>query len=68
MKQNMGTADRAIRIIVAIIIAILYFTDQITGVAAVILGIFAIAFILTSAVGHCPLYTPLKITTKKDDK
>jgi hypothetical protein len=52
---------------VAIIIVILYFTGQITGVAAVILGIFAIAFILTSAVGHCPLYTPLKITTKKDD-
>ena len=68
MKQNMGTVDRAIRVVVAIIIAILYFTGQITGVAAVILGIFAVAFILTSAVGHCPLYTPLKITTKKDDK
>jgi len=67
MKQNMGTVDRAIRVVVAIIIVILYFTGQITGVAAVILGIFAIAFILTSAVGHCPLYTPLKITTKKDD-
>jgi Na+(H+)/acetate symporter ActP len=63
----MGTVDRAIRVVVAIIIVILYFTGQITGVAAVILGIFAIAFILTSAVGHCPLYTPLKITTKKDD-
>jgi Na+(H+)/acetate symporter ActP len=68
MKQNMGTLDRLIRFILAVIIGILYFTGQISGTAAIVLGIIAIAFILTSAVGHCPAYTPLKVSTKKDNK
>jgi len=68
MKQNMGTLDRIIRFILAVIIGILYFTGQISGTAAIVLGIIAIAFILTSAVGHCPAYTPLKLSTKKDNK
>jgi hypothetical protein len=68
MKKNMGAADRIIRVIVAIVIAVLYFTKQITGLAAVILGIFAIIFLLTSLVGFCPLYVPLKISTAKKEK
>ncbi len=65
MKKNMGTIDRAIRILLAIIIAVLYFTNQISGLAAIILGIIAIAFLITSIVGYCPLYVPLKISTIK---
>ena len=68
MKQNMGTLDRLIRFILAVIIGILYFTGQISGTAAIVLGIIAIAFILTSAVGHCPAYIPLKMSTKKENK
>jgi Protein of unknown function (DUF2892) len=68
MKQNMGSIDRALRVLVAVVVGILYFTDQITGVAAIILGIFAVIFILTSVVGFCPLYLPLKLSTiKKKD-
>jgi hypothetical protein len=65
MKKNMGAADRAIRMILAIVVAILYFTDQITGTAAIILGVFAIIFLLTSFIGFCPLYVPFKISTRK---
>jgi hypothetical protein len=65
MKKNMGSADRIIRIALAIVVAVLYFTKQLTGTAAIILGIIAIIFLLTSAVGFCPLYVPLKISTKK---
>ncbi len=68
MKQNMGNLDRLIRIILAVIIGILYVTGQISGTAAIVLGVIAIAFILTSAVGHCPAYLPLKISTKKENK
>ena len=68
MKQNMGTLDRLIRFILAVIIGILYFTGQISGTAAIVLGVIAIAFILTSAVGHCPAYIPLKMSTKKEIK
>ena len=66
MKKNMGTIDRAIRVILAIVVAVLYFTNAITGTVAIILGIFAIIFIITSFIGFCPLYGPLKISTKKD--
>ena len=65
MKTNMGSVDRIIRIILAAVVAVLYFTKQITGTAAIILGILAIIFILTSLVGFCPLYVPFKISTKK---
>ncbi len=65
MKQNIGSIDKIIRVFVAVVIGILYFTDQITGTAAIILGIFAVIFLLTSAIGFCPLYLPLKLSTLK---
>ena len=65
MKQNMGTIDRVIRTVLALVVAILYFTKNISGLAAIILGIFAIVFLLTSIVGFCPLYTVLGIRTTK---
>jgi hypothetical protein len=69
MKKNMGSMDKGIRILLAVLIAILYFTNQITGVAAIVLGVFAIVFLLTSLVGFCPLYAPLKLSTlKKEEK
>lgn len=68
MKTNMGSVDRIIRVILAVVVAVLYFTKQITGTIAIILGILAIIFILTSLVGVCPLYLPFKISTKKKQK
>lgn len=63
MKKNMGLADRLIRILVAIAIAILYFTDRIGGTLAIILGVIAVIFLLTSLVGRCPAYVPLGLST-----
>ena len=68
MKLNMGSADRIIRIIIAVVIAILYFTNQISGIAAIILGIIAVVFILTGIIGFCPLYVPFKLSTRKKSK
>ena len=65
MKQNMGSIDRIIRAVFAVVVAVLYFTNVISGTAALILGILAIVFLLTSAIGFCPLYAPLKFSTKK---
>jgi hypothetical protein len=61
----MGAIDRVIRILLAIVIIVLYSNGSITGVAAIILGILALVFILTSLIGFCPLYVPLKISTIK---
>ena len=68
MKKNMGTADKTLRIIAAIVIAILYFTNVIGGTAALILLAVGVVFVLTSAAGTCPLYLPFGISTNKKDK
>lgn len=68
MKKNMGSADRVIRILAAIVIAVLYITGQITGTAAIVLLVVAAAFILTSAIGSCPVYFPLGISTRKKEE
>jgi K+-transporting ATPase A subunit len=67
MKQNMGTVDRIIRLVVVAIIAVLYFTGEISGTAAIILGIIAVAFLVTSLIGWCPSYLPFGISTRKAD-
>lgn len=65
MKKNMGSTDRIIRIALAILIAVLYLTNTISGTLALILGAFAIIFIITSFISVCPLYMPFKISTRK---
>ena len=68
MKHNMGVIDRLVRVLVAAVVAVLYFTGAITGVAAIILGIVAVIFLATSAVGLCPLYLPFGISSMKKEK
>ncbi|MBC7187951.1 MAG: DUF2892 domain-containing protein [Calditrichaeota bacterium] len=63
MKKNMGSVDRTVRILVALVIALLYILNVISGTLAIILGIVAVVFLLTSFVGFCPLYVPFKICT-----
>ena len=63
MKKNMGSADRVVRISLALVIGILYFTGQISGTVAIVLGIAAVAFILTSFVAWCPAYLPFGLST-----
>ena len=63
MKKNMGAADRVIRILIAIAIAVLAIAGVIRGTLAIVLGIVAVVFLLTSLVGSCPGYIPLGIST-----
>jgi DNA-binding Lrp family transcriptional regulator len=63
MQKNMGNLDRGIRIAAALVIAALIATGALSGVLAVILGVIAVAFLLISLIGFCPLYAPLGINT-----
>lgn len=65
MKKNMGTADRVIRTIVAVVVGLLILNGTLSSLTAIILGILAIVFLLTSMFSFCPLYVPLKISTTK---
>ena len=67
MKKNMGVADKTIRVIIAAVIALLYYLGVISGTLAIVLMIFAIIFILTSLISFCPLYTLFGINTCKKE-
>jgi len=68
MKINMGAADRAIRLLLVAVIALLYFTGNISGIAAIILGVLAVVFAFTSFTGFCPLYYPFKVSSIRRNK
>lgn len=63
MKKNMGSTDRILRIIIAAVIAILYFTGTISGTLGLVLLILGAVFVLTSLVSFCPLYTIFGLNT-----
>ena len=65
MKKNIGSADKIIRFVIALVIGVLYFTHTISGIAGIILLVLAGTFVLTSLFSFCPLYVPLKINTCK---
>ena len=65
MKKNMGSADRVIRVILAAVIAYLYYANIITGTLGIVLLVLAGVFLLTSVVSFCPLYAPFGISTCK---
>ena len=65
MKKNMGTIDKLIRLLFALVVVILYFTNVISGTLEVVLLILAVVFALTSVIGFCPLYLPFGISTGK---
>ncbi|MCY7422023.1 MAG: DUF2892 domain-containing protein [Chitinophagaceae bacterium] len=71
MKKNMGSPDRIIRILAAIVFAVLYFTGTVTGTWGIVLLVLGGVFVLTSFIGFCPLYAlvgmntcPVKSTTQ----
>ena len=68
MTKNMGKTDRIVRLVVAIVLTLLILVKALTGTWAIILGIVAVIFYLTSAASFCPIYLPFKISTNKDEK
>lgn len=63
MKTNMGTLDRILRVVVAVVIAVLYFTGTISGTLGYVLLALGGIFLLTSVISFCPLYLPFGINT-----
>lgn len=67
MKKNVGKLDRIIRLALAVLVAVLYFTNVISGTLALVLGIIAVILLVTSLIGTCPLYMLLGISTKENN-
>ncbi len=67
MKKNMGLLDRIVRIAIAAAVLVLYLAGQLSTVAAIVLGALSVVFIATGAIGVCPLYHILGISTRGKD-
>jgi len=65
MRRNMGETDRLIRVLLAIVIAVLIWIKVLPYWLALALGALGIIFLLTSLFRFCPLYVPFKISTIK---
>ncbi|GAB4492387.1 MAG: hypothetical protein OHK0019_14200 [Saprospiraceae bacterium] len=63
MKKNMGSTDKIIRIILAVLFAVLFFTKVVTGVLGFVLLALGAIFVLTSLVGYCPIYALVGLST-----
>jgi hypothetical protein len=68
MKKNMRSTDKIIRILIALLIGVLYYTEIISGTTAIVLLTFAIIFLITSFISFCPLYVPFGISTSEKKK
>jgi hypothetical protein len=67
MKKNMGTADRVVRVSLAVLFAILFFTETVSGTMGYVLLALAGIFLLTSLVQTCPLYLPFGLSSLKKE-
>ncbi|MBL6966099.1 MAG: DUF2892 domain-containing protein [Anaerolineales bacterium] len=63
----MGSTDRILRVVVALVFAYLYFSGTVAGTFGIILLVLGVVFLLTSFVSFCPLYLPFKIKTNKSE-
>lgn len=63
MKKNMGNADRIIRVLIAAVLAFLYFNGTISGTLGIVAVVAAVVFVATSLISFCPLYPLLGINT-----
>lgn len=68
MKKNMGNTDKLIRLIAALLIVVLYYTNVISGTLAIVLFVVAAIFAVTSFINFCPLYSLFGISSRKKDK
>lgn len=65
MTKNVGSADKAVRILLAVLFAVLIITNAVSGWLAVVLGIFAVVFLFTALLNFCPIWLALKVNTIK---
>lgn len=65
MKANLGLLDKVVRVTIAVLVTVLFFTEIITGIIVFISLIVAAMLLITSSISYCPVYGACGINTKK---
>ena len=63
MKQNVGSLDRIIRLVIAAVLALLYYLNILSGIWGNVLLVIGALLLVTAIFGFCPLYSLLRINT-----
>jgi hypothetical protein len=64
MTKNMGNLDRTLRLIAVLAIGAVYMLGKLSGTGAIVLGVIAAAFFVTSLIGTCPIYILFGLSTR----
>ena len=67
MKKNVGSIERAIRLVLAVVLLVLYFGHVVTGPVAFVFLAIAELLIVTGLLSFCPLWLALGISTRKNE-
>ena len=65
--KNVGTIDRVIRVILAVLIIYAFNQEMIEGTIGIALIFLSVVLILTSIFSYCPIYALFKMSTRKQD-
>ncbi|NDP19768.1 MAG: DUF2892 domain-containing protein [Paludibacter sp.] len=68
MKKNLSSTDKLIRLLIAIIIIALFYSEVLTGTIGIIALVLALVLAITSLVSFCPIYALLGISTCKKEE
>jgi len=65
MKTNVGPIDKAIRLFIALVLVVMFYSKVVTGTLGIVILVLAGIFLLTGLIRFCPLYLPFGINTWK---
>lgn len=67
MKKNVGKNDKALRTLIALILASLSYFNIVQGTLEIVLLVAAIVLLTTALINFCPLYKLIGINTCKTE-
>lgn len=65
MKKNMAVLDRLLRLVIAVVLIILLFTQGFTTPWIYVVMALSVLFIITAIAGSCPFYSLLHMDTRQ---
>jgi uncharacterized membrane protein len=65
MKTNESNVDRIIRAVAGVVLLFLGFGGVLAGTLGIIADVVGLVLLLTAAIGFCPIYFALKLSTLK---
>jgi hypothetical protein len=63
MKKNIGSADKIVRLLLAVVGLVVYFTGTVTGIWGLVILIVGVILGLTALINFCPIWAAVGVNT-----